>query len=137
MRRLLPAILLTVALFPGGARAITQPDGTPIPFQQGTYDLWQTFTGIGESQLGQDPPSYAADLPETFTPSCSLQFELVSRGGASMRDAFGWYNVNPDGGAPDPADLHGLLDCNASNGTVVPFDLTPANGYAGGEVGFF
>src|SRR5690349_20149991 len=35
--------------------------------------------------------------PETYTPTCALTFEVVSRGTARFKNIFGWYNVTASG----------------------------------------
>jgi MYXO-CTERM domain-containing protein len=84
---------------------------------------------------GLDPLAEASTTPETFHPSCPLTFDLLSRGTALFKNAFGWYNVT--GQAPALSDLHVMQDCNAAPGQSVVLDLASEPAYAGGDVGFF
>jgi MYXO-CTERM domain-containing protein len=102
--------------------------------------IWHTVNDdpcIPTNLSGLDPVKDAAVQPETFRPVCGLKFGLVTRGGALFKNAFGWYNVDPGGKAPDAKDLHVLIDCNAQPGASVPFDLFAQPDYKGGDVAFF
>jgi hypothetical protein len=84
---------------------------------------------------GLDPWQDGALTPETFTPTCPLTFELVSRGTARFHNVFGWYNVT---GARPPADaLFPMLPCDAAEGTTVVLDVRADPRWTGGEIGFF
>ncbi|MBI4952030.1 MAG: DUF4114 domain-containing protein [Myxococcales bacterium] len=129
----------------------TQPGicniGVPCPSpgscddgQNGTCEttLWHTFndnTCIPSNLSGLDPYAEAAVLPETFHPTCPQTFSLVTRGTALFKNAFGWYNVT--GSAPQPSDLHVMLDCNSTPGATAVLDLQAEPAYQGGEIGFF
>ena len=100
--------------------------------------LWHTFndnTCIPSNRSGLDVYAEAAVQPETFKPTCPQTFSLVSRGTAMFRDAFGWYNVT--GAAPEPSDMHVMLDCTTTPGTDVVLDLQSEPDYLGGDIGFF
>ena len=126
-------ISLLVIGFATPAFALSQPDGTQIPAHPAQYNLWDLFSGLGEPI---DPVADAADVPETYTPSCQLNFTLISRGGAGFMNAFGWYNV-VDGGPPAMSDLHVLLDCNAQPPMSVPLAIQSSCEFGGGQIGFF
>ena len=100
--------------------------------------LWHTFndnTCIPSNLSGLDPYAEAAVVPETFHPTCPQTFSLVTRGTALFENVFGWYNAT--GSAPQPSDLHVMLDCNAAPGAEVVLDLQSEPAYQGGEIGFF
>lgn len=138
-------------LLPVFACACTQPGicniGAPCPSstscdngQHGTCEstMWHSFndnTCIPSNHSGLDPWMDAAVTPETFHPTCALTYDLLSRGTARFQNAFGWYNAGTS--APDPSDLHVMLDCNATPGTSVVLDLTQEPAWKGGDVGFF
>jgi len=92
---------------------------------------------IPTQRSGLDPVKDAWLKPETFRPVCGLKFTLVTRGGAMFKNAFGWYNVDPGGKAPDPGDLHPLVDCSTPNNTTASLNVLGEPAYKGGEVGFF
>lgn len=92
-------------------------------------------TCIPSQSDGLDPRVDAATEPETFSPTCSLTFTVVSRGTALFENAFGWYNVT--GSEPSTDDLHVMLPCDAGPGTEVVLDVRSEPDYAGGEIGFF
>jgi hypothetical protein len=131
MRRAICLAALLGAAAP--ALALTQPDGTVIPVDIPGDNLWDLFTSLGEPI---NPLTDAADVPETYSPSCQLTFTLLSRGTAEFQNAFGWYNV-VDGGPPSNADLQVLLDCNAQPPTSVPLDIQQSGEFSGGQIGFF
>jgi hypothetical protein len=100
--------------------------------------MWHTFndnTCIPSNSSGIDVYAEAAYTPETFKPTCPQTFSLVSRGTAMFHDAFGWYNVT--GAAPDPSDMHVMLDCSTVAGAEVVLDLQSEPDYLGGDIGFF
>jgi MYXO-CTERM domain-containing protein len=82
-----------------------------------------------------DVQAAAVITPETYTPSCSLTFKVIARGGG-FRNTFGWYNVNPSG-KPANSDLHSFLECSDGVGTVKELDIAASPFYEGGEIGFF
>lgn len=130
MRRPLPllASLVILGLAPA-ARALNQPDGTPIPQGNGLQGL---FVSRGEAI---DALADAQVVPETFIPACSLTFEVLQRN-AGYQNAFGWYNVT--GSAPAIGDLHEFLKCSDGVGTVKPFpSIKNDPAYLGGEIGFY
>ena len=130
MRVAAPSIALAASLFASSAAAIvTQPDGVVIPQTDHVQTL---FDSRSDPVNARDD---AAIIPETFHPGCSLTFTLVSRGGATFRDAFGWYNVT--GSAPAASDLHVLIPCGSTAGFVAPLNLSTEPDYRGGEIGFF
>jgi len=138
-------------LLPTFACVCTQPGicniGVPCPSstscddgQHGTCEstMWHSFndnTCIPTNSSGIDPWTDDSVTPETFHPTCALTYDVVSRGTALFQNAFGWYNAGT--AAPDPGDLHVMLDCNAAPGTSVVLDLTQEPAWKGGDVGFF
>jgi hypothetical protein len=121
------------AACPGGSTSCD--DG-----QNGTCEttIWHNVNDdpcIPSNRSGLDPVAEAAVTPSTFRPTCPLTFVVASRGTAMFKNAFGWYNAT--GAAPDPSDLHVMLDCNAAAGASVVLDLRNEPDYAGGDVGFF
>jgi hypothetical protein len=108
--------------------------------QNGTCEttMWHSYndnTCIPSNTSGLDPYAEASVTPETFKPTCPQTFSLITRGTAMFQDAFGWYNVT--GSAPQPSDLHVMLDCSAQPGDEVVLDVLNEPGYLGGEIGFF
>ena len=100
--------------------------------------LWHSFndnTCIPTNLSGLDPYKDAALTPETFRPSCSLTFTLLTRGTAIFRDLFGWYNVT--GSKPAASDLYPMLTCADGPGKSVSLDVKSDPRYKGGDVGFF
>src|SRR5689334_4682359 len=79
--------VLAMASWQARASALSEPDGTVIPITSQLQDVFNA------AQDPIDALADAADVPETFNPSCNLTFTLVSRGGASFKNIFGWYNV--------------------------------------------
>ena len=118
-----------LALSPGAARALSQPDGTVIPVRA---DLQTLFD---QQQDAISALNNAAVLPETFNPRCDLTFNLISRGGATFMNVFGWYNAT--GAIPAQSDLHVLIDCNARPPASFPLAIKQDPAYKEGEVGFF
>jgi hypothetical protein len=131
--RLLRSLALFAALvmFASPAGAITQPNGQTIPVGDPLQSL---FNARGETAINAQRD--AAITPERFVPGCSLTFTLITRGTAAFRNVFGWYNVRP-GMAPDPADLHPLIPCEAADGARFTLSLRGNPDYRGGEIGFF
>ncbi len=84
---------------------------------------------------GLDPWTDGELTPETYTPTCALTFEVVSRGTARFKNIFGWYNVT--GQRPATGDLVPMIDCNAAPGTEVVLDVRNDPRWTGGEIGFF
>ncbi|RYE91522.1 MAG: DUF4114 domain-containing protein, partial [Myxococcales bacterium] len=122
------AVLAAVVGTSGQARALTQPDGSPIP---STAALQGYLTAEGEAI---DPATAAATTPQTFDPSCSLTFTVLARGGGQL-NSFGWYNIT--GAKPAPADLHEFLGCNDGPGTKKTLEIKSDPAYQGGKIGFF
>lgn len=111
---------------PNGQNGTCETTGTHIPNDNNCIPFnWS----------GLHPRNDAEITPETFHPSCPLTFDLVTRGGALFKDAFGWYNAT--GQKPDLSDLHVMQDCNATAGQSVVLDLASEPDYKGGDVGFF
>ncbi|MGZ3441067.1 MAG: DUF4114 domain-containing protein [Polyangia bacterium] len=118
---------------PGGST--TCDDG-----KKGTCEttLWHSVNDnscVPSNLSGINPATDAHLTPETFHPTCALTFTVVTRGSARFHTAFGWYNVGA--GAPDPSDLHVMLDCNAAPATAVVLDVRNDPAYKGGDIGFF
>ena len=87
--------------------------------------------------IGLDPWTDVQTTYNTFQPlPCKVAFSVVSRGTALFHDAFGWYNAVP-GKAPQAADLHVMLGCNAQVGETVFLDVQHEPAYAGGQIGYF
>lgn len=99
------------------------------------YHAVNDNTCIPTQRSGLDPWQDGALTPETFTPTCPLTFELVSRGTARFRNVFGWYNYT--GSRPAPAQLYPMLGCDAAEGTEVVLDVRNDPRWTGGEIGFF
>jgi len=76
---------VVLAFWPSTATALQQPDGTTIPVGNSLQNL---FDGRGEAI---NALADAQILPETFTPTCKLQFEVLQRN-AGFNNSFGWYN---------------------------------------------
>lgn len=111
------------------ALALTQPNGQTIPANGELQALFDQ---------AQDPINAvldAADVPETFNPTCNLTFNLISRGGAAFKNVFGWYNVT--GQKPTLDELHILIPCDALPPVSFPLAIKADPAYAGGQVGFF
>ncbi len=108
--------------------------------QNGTCEstIWHEYndnTCIPSNHSGLDPQAEAMVLPETFQPTCPLEFKVVTRGTAIFGDIFGWYNVT--GQKPALDELHPMLACDAPAGTVVTLSIQNDPAYLGGEIGFF
>lgn len=101
------------------------------------FHVFNDNTCIPSQSDGLDPERDASVLPETFSPTCALTFEVLSRGTALFGNAFGWYNASTDGTPPSPDDLHVMLPCDAAVGTEVVLDIRSEPAYRGGEIGFF
>jgi hypothetical protein len=84
---------------------------------------------------GIDPWLQAAVEPETFKPTCALEFRLLTRGDALFRNVFGWYNVT--GQKPKNDGLHVMVPCDAEADTKLTLDLQSDPRYLGGDIGFF
>jgi hypothetical protein len=100
--------------------------------------VWHNYNDnscVPENISGLDPTDAAADVPETFSPTCPLTFNVVSRGSAIFHNVFGWYNVT--GARPANSDLHVMVACNAAAGTSTILDIKSEPSYLGGEIGFF
>ena len=110
------------------AHALTQPDSTVIP--QGTA-LQQLFTDRGEMISALND---AAITPETFTPTCKLEFEVLLRL-ASYQNSFGWYNVT--GTKPALSEHYEFLSCSDAVGTTKTLDIKNDPNYLGGDIAFY
>lgn len=121
--------LTTLALVEGAALAdLQQPDGTTIPVGTSLQDL---FSGRGEA-IQAVPDAF--NIPETFVPSCALDFEVLQRNAGYM-NSFGWYNVT--GTKPSDAELHEFLACSDPVGTKKTLAIKQDPAYLGGEIGFY
>ena len=114
-------------LWPSTAMGLQQPDGTTIPVGSSLQDL---FNARGEAI---DALLDAQIVPETFTPTCKLQFEVLQRN-AGYNNAFGWYNV---GAKPADNELQEFLACDDPVGTVSPLNIAFDPNYLGGDIGFY
>ena len=135
LRASFAALLTGPALFATcPAAALTQPDGTQIPKPNGSPqgDLQGILNALGDTV---DVVADAADVPETFDPTCNLTFTMVSRGGAAFKNVFGWYNVT--GQKPPTSDLHVLIPCTAQPPMAFPLGIKTDPNYMGGKIGFF
>jgi hypothetical protein len=100
--------------------------------------LWHAYNDdicIPTRISGLNPWTSASVSMQTFTPVGSLTFRLMSRGSTTFKNSFGWYNVT--GSVPTSADLHEIIDCNASNGYEVTVNVLTDPAYLGGKIGFF
>jgi hypothetical protein len=109
--------------------ALTQPGSTtPIPTGNGLQNL---FTSRGE---GINALNDATTLPETFKPTCKLNFEVLLRN-AGFKNSFGWYNVT--GVKPTTSQMFEFLTCNDGVGTSKLLNIAKDPSYLGGDVGFY
>ncbi|MCA9607176.1 MAG: hypothetical protein KC619_16330, partial [Myxococcales bacterium] len=112
------------------------PDGMNGTCESRMWHVFNDNTCIPTNHDGIDPREDASTMPETFSPTCALTFNVESRGTALFGNAFGWYNARTDGTPPEPDDLHVMLACDAPVGTSVTLDVRSEPDYAGGEIGF-
>lgn len=119
---------LVIATAASPAYALKQPNNIDIPFGN---SLQQLFDSRGESI---NALADAAATPETFTPTCNLEFEVLQRN-AGYKNAFGWYNVT--GQKPTLGELHEFLSCNDPVGTKKALNIKNDPAYLGGDIGFF
>ena len=101
--------------------------------------IWHDYNGnqcIPENLEGLDPVEDAAVKPETFKPVCGHTFTLLTRGTATFKNAFGWYNVVA-GKKPEPSEMYTMISCDTPDGSKATLELTTDPRYKGGEVGFF
>lgn len=84
---------------------------------------------------GIDPWKQAAVEPETFRPTCALEFRVVSRGDALFRNVFGWYNVTA--GKPSDDELYAMVACSDEPDTKLTLDVRNDPRYLGGDIAFF
>jgi hypothetical protein len=130
----------------------TEPDvcniGAPCPGGSGSCD--EGKKGSCEARIwhnpndnacavtnieGIDPWKQAAVEPETFRPTCALDFRVVTRGDALFRNVFGWYNVTDR--KPTYDELFVMLACGDEAGKEVSLDVQSDPRYRGGDVAFF
>jgi len=124
--------------------------GAPCPGGQTTCDpgkngtceatIWHSPNDnscIPTNESGLNVASQAAILPETFHPTCGQTFTVLSRGTAKFQDIFGWYNATTGTTAPDPSDLHVMVQCTDAVGKVTTLDVMSDPAYKGGDIGFF
>lgn len=151
------ALLATVP-----ANAVLQP--TPGGFTIPTLDAGQVECADRNVEVCIDQSEGDATLidaqadalvaPEVFTPTCTLTFKPIAKGGGD-HVAFGWYNIKPDPAnpgeflKPTQAELYGMLVLAIGNtqgallATMAPpvvLDLAAeeaAGRYQGGEIGFW
>ena len=123
------------AACPGNVPPASCDNGQHGTCETTIWHAWNDDSCIPSNLSGLSPQNDASTTPETFQPTCALTFTELSRGTAQFHDVFGWYNVT--GHAPDPGDLHVMLDCNAPPGTSVVLDLVGDPAYKGGQIGFF
>jgi hypothetical protein len=111
------------------------PTGQKGTCETTLYHIFNDDACIPSQHTGLDPWAEAATEPETFSPSITLKFTVVSRGMAIFKNVFGWYNVT--GSAPSADDMHVMLDCNSPADTTVTLDIKKEPAWSGGRVGFF
>ncbi|MBM4358513.1 MAG: DUF4114 domain-containing protein [Deltaproteobacteria bacterium] len=128
VRFLLVAWLAALVMLASPAHALKQPNNVEIPVGAGLQGLFDS-RGEAINSLAD-----AAATPETFTPTCQLEFEVLQRN-AGYKNAFGWYNVT--GSKPALADLHEFLSCNDPVGTKKVLNIKKDPAYLGGDIGFF
>jgi MYXO-CTERM domain-containing protein len=121
-------LVMAVLCVAGPALALKQPNNTIIPVGPSIQNI---LNGRGEMV---NALADAADTPETFTPTCKLEFEVIARL-AGYKNSFGWYNVT--GQKPAPADLHEFISCNDGVGTKKPLNILNDPNYKGGDIGFY
>ena len=138
----LPAVFACACTQPGVCNigAVCPNQQTCDNGQHGTCEttIWHSFndnTCIPSNMSGLNPVTDASTMPETFRPSCPLTFTILTRGTARFHNVFGWYNVGNS--APQPGDLHVMIDCNAQSGSQVVLDVRNDPAYTGGDIGFF
>jgi hypothetical protein len=122
------ALGLGLTLLAADVSALQQPDGTTIPVGNSLQTL---FDGRSDAVSALNN---AAITPETFTPTCSLTFEVLQRN-AGFSNSFGWYNVT--GAKPADSELYEFLACTDGVGTVRVLDIKNDTNYAGGDIGFY
>jgi MYXO-CTERM domain-containing protein len=110
------------------AAALTQPDNTVIPTGNGLQTL---FSARGESI---NALTDASIVPQTFLPSCKLEFEVLARN-AGFQNSFGWYNAGMQG--PSTDKMFEFLSCNDGVGTKKLLSIGMDPNYLGKEVGFY
>ncbi|MFP6686485.1 MAG: DUF4114 domain-containing protein, partial [Polyangiaceae bacterium] len=121
-------LIVVLLLLSMPAHALMQPDNTIIPQD---VELQQLFDDRGESLNALND---AAIKPETFTPTCKLNFEVLLRL-ASFQNSFGWYNVSAN--KPALSDHHEFLSCTDPVGTKKTLDIKNHPDYTGGDIGFY
>jgi uncharacterized protein (TIGR03382 family) len=120
---------------PGNQDPNSCDDGQNATCETTIWHAWNDNPCVPSNLSGLDPWTDGAVTPETFQPTCPLTFTVLTRGTARFQNAFGWYNVT--GQAPEPDDLHVMLDCDDLPGTEVVLDLQGDPRYLGGQIGFF
>jgi MYXO-CTERM domain-containing protein len=123
------------AACPGSADPNSCDKGQKSTCEETLWHDWNDNPCLPTEHTGLDPVKDALTTPETFHPSCPQTFDLLSRGTAQFKNAFGWYNVT--GQKPDVGDLHVMQDCAATKGSSVVLDLASEPAYKGGDIGFF
>jgi MYXO-CTERM domain-containing protein len=121
------SLLLSLGLS-APAHALMQPDSTVIPVGPAVQQL---FDDRGEALNALND---AAITPETFVPTCKLEFEVLLRL-AGYKNSFGWYNVTPN--KPLLADHHEFLSCTDPVGLKKTLDIKNHPSYLGGAIGFY
>ncbi|MSP25697.1 MAG: DUF4114 domain-containing protein [Myxococcales bacterium] len=113
---------------PTVAFALKQPDNTVIPQGAGLQGLFnarmEQISALNDAQI----------VPQTFTPTCNLSFEVMQRN-AGYKNSFGWYNVT--GKKPLVSELFEFLKCSDPVGTKKTLNIKQEQAYKGGDVGFF
>ncbi|HEY8074249.1 MAG TPA: DUF4114 domain-containing protein, partial [Labilithrix sp.] len=111
------------------------PTGKNASCETTLSHVFNDNTCIPTNLSGLDPTKDASLVPETFHPSCSLTFTVVTRGTAIFEDVFGWYNVT--GSKPAASDLYPMLACGDGPGKSASLDVKSDPRYKGGDIAFF
>jgi hypothetical protein len=112
---------------------------TPSPNRTARSSPWGMSSRTSSTDAARRPSARRPTRPSrrsAFSPGARSPSRSISRGAAAFHNVFGWYNVRP-GMAPDPADLHPLIPCDAPDGARFTLSLRGNPDYRGGEIGFF
>ncbi len=142
------------------AQAVLQPtpNGVTIPLLTGSVtDCSDKNVEVCLDQAEGDAALINAQAdalvaPETFTPTCTLTFKPITKGGGD-HVAFGWYNIKPDPAnvgkflKPTQAELYGMFvmafgqtsgaDLAGQSKMLELAKEQAAGRYTGGQIGFF
>jgi hypothetical protein len=121
-------VIAALATLSTSSWALKQPNNVTIPTSPSLQFL---FNSRGE---GINALADAQIVPETFKPTCALEFQVLQRN-AGFKNSFGWYNVT--GAAPQPSDLHEFISCFEPAGTKKVLSILKDPNYKGGDIGFY